>query len=69
MTLQRRWGLRPSPGKGMTMLFKVRIRIKGQTVVGVIVGADSAGEAIELATVGHPNYQSIASVSLVKGEE
>jgi|DEB0MinimDraft_6_1074348.scaffolds.fasta_scaffold76095_2 hypothetical protein len=53
----------------MTMLFKVRIRIKGQTVVGVIVGADSAGEAIELATEGYPNYQSIASVSLVKGEE
>jgi len=47
-------------------VYKVRIRIKGQTVVGVIIEADSAAEATKLATEGYPNYQSIASVSLVK---
>lgn len=51
------------------MIYKVRIRIKGQTVVSVIVGADSAAEATELATEGYPSYQSIASVSLVKGDQ
>lgn len=46
-------------------MYKVRVRISGQTVQAFFVNANSAGEAVELATAGLV-YKSIAGLSIVK---
>lgn len=46
-------------------LYKVRVRISGQTVQAFFVNANSAAEATELATAGLV-FKSIVGLSIVK---